>query len=121
MNGLRIMDAPYLQGLATDLSTPAANTEAIVSYAADADTYHVLETIHFSYSASPAAGSKVSVEFDGVEVFAAYVTNGGPGPLCLSPALISPKGALMTVKLSAGGSGILGSLVCRHFTLVDET
>jgi len=117
MSGLRVMAAEYLPAVPTDMSdSGVANFPQSVTYAAVAGTYHVLQSLHFSYNDDP-AGGRVYVELGGVEVFSQYITRGGPGPLPLCPPIVSGVGQAMAVTLAAGGAGITGALVCRHFTM----
>jgi hypothetical protein len=95
----------------TDVSAPASNTAAVVTYAAVSDRRHAVSGVAWSYSAAPTGGNLKIEDGSGTTVFSLDITAAGPGAFYFSP---SPKvGSLNTaliLTLAAGGSGVSGKL-----------
>ena len=76
-----------------------------------------LTSIHFSYSAAPTGGVLSVVErnpgdsADASTLYSIDVTGGGTGPMELPDRITAPTaGSKVAIRMSAGGSGITGSL-----------
>ena len=113
-DGERVDIAAYFPGAAADVNAPAANTAAVVQYAADEDAVHVLTQATFSYDIAPAAGSYLQVALGTAVVFRAYISQAGPGPITFVAPICGVQNQAMIITLTAGGAGIAGSLSCRH-------
>lgn len=106
-----------VSGATGDVHVPAANTAAVVTYAAlDAAKAHVIDQIFWSYSAAPTGGTLKVEDVAGTVVFGPHhITAAGPDSLTFDPPLRSAiGGTAMIVTLAAGGAGITGVLTCRH-------
>ncbi len=96
---------------------PAANTAAVVTVAADADHFWVLDSIHFGYDGLPAAAKTLVVTIDGTAKLTVYVPadidTAGPHEILFPRGFyIGPKNKneALVVTLLAGGAGISGSV-----------
>lgn len=105
--------APH-QGFPGDVSNPAANVAAIVTYAAMVGRTHCIQGIYFAYDDTPAA-SLLQVVAGGRVLFSCYITWHGMGFLPLTKKGL--PGEAMVITLPAGGVGISGSLsIGNHWT-----
>jgi hypothetical protein len=103
------------QGATTDVSTPAANTAAVVTYAAAASyKAHLLHGIYWSYSGVPTGGNVKVEDGSGNVIFSADITAAGPGFLPFNPPRRGTKNRAMIITLAAGGDGISGKLSLSH-------
>src|ERR1041385_1412406 len=90
---------------------PASNTNAVATLAAPTDgTHWQLDSIRWSYSAAPTAGSKITIAW-GTDSEVFYIAAGGPGSLTLNKRF--PNNVGVTITLDAGGSGITGTIFCN--------
>lgn len=100
-----------------DVHEPAANTDAVITYAAVGGMQHVIGGIGWSYSAGPGLDDTITVE-DGAGniVFRQYVTAGGPGSIFFDPAKRGSTGRAMIVTLTAAGAGVTGKVsILNHW------
>lgn len=97
--------------LTTDLlHAPAANTDAVVTLSAKS-TGRNISQIEWSYSATPDAGSHLKVENGaGTQVKKWFITAGGPGFMPLSGFAEGSDATDLIITLSAGGTGISGTV-----------
>lgn len=95
--------------------SPAANTAAVVTVPAQVGVRNEINSLVFSYDVDPAAGATLKIESPaGTEIWRSYITAKGCGPVlfgdgeatCRAPT----RNAAMIVTLSAGGSGVSGSV-----------
>lgn len=100
----------------SDVSTPAVNTAAVVSYAADAaGGRHVVTGVAWSYSGAPTNGNLL-IQSGGTTRLSLDITGAGPGSVLYPTPTAGDAGAALTVTLSAGGAGVAGKLtVLGHF------
>ena len=101
-----------------DVHAPAANTVAVVSYAAaGAFLAHVLSGIAWSYSADPSGGNLKVEDGAGNVVFSLDITKGGPGFIQFPQPKKGSANTALVVTLAAGGAGISGKVsVLGHWT-----
>lgn len=95
--------------------SPASDTAAVVTVPAQHGVHNEINSLVFSYDRDPAAGAKLTIESPaGTEIWRTYVTAKGCGPIlfgegeasCKSPT----RNAAIIVTLSAGGTGVSGSV-----------
>lgn len=100
-----------------DVDEPAANTDAVITYPAEAGKCHCISGIAFSYDGIPTAGGVKVEDGSGNTVFSMGVTDRGAGPC---PFPLPKKGTVntaMIITLAAGGAGVTGRLsVMNHWT-----
>lgn len=89
--------------------SPAANTAAVVTFAADPGTKHVITKINWSYDAEPTSGL-LTVSSGGQTVFSQFITASGPGFHDFHEGLKGPANSAMVVTLSAGGTDVSGAV-----------
>ena len=102
----------YTQGAAADVNIPAANTAAVITYAAVSGKRHAISGIAYSYSAAPTGGNLKIEDVAGTTIFSLDITAAGPGdPIYFDPAKGNalPNTALI-ITLAAGGVGISGKV-----------
>lgn len=102
--------------LAANIHEPAANTAAVVTYAAaPALKAHVISGVAWSYDGVPTNGSLVILD-GAVRIFAVSITTAGPGFIPFDPPFKGTDAATMTVTLAAPGGAVSGKLnVLGHF------
>ena len=93
---------------ADNVSTPAVNTAAVITYPAVANQATIIGKIIYSYSGNPAGGNLTITE-DGATVFSLDIFGPGEKPLDLGP-LRAATGAAVVITLAAGGTNITGKL-----------
>lgn len=99
---------------AADTAAPAANTAAVLTYAASTDgSSHVIEQITVGYDAAPTGGS-LTITDGGTTVYQVTIT--GTGAIELNPNLLGGRNAAVVITLAAGGVGVSGRLNVRHST-----
>ena len=99
-----------------NLEDSTDNGLATVTAAADAEHTWVVESIHASYSQAPAAGANLIIK-DGATTVATIYTGiaGGLTRVVFEyGGFAISKNAALTVTLSAGGSGVIGSIVVQY-------
>lgn len=104
-----------------DVSAPASNTAAVITYAASsaaANVGHVVQGIVWSYSGGTPTGGNLKIENgSGVTVFSLDITSAGAGFI---PFPLPKKGSGATaliITLAAGGSGVSGKVNVLYHSL----
>lgn len=88
---------------------PTSNTDAVATMAAPTDgSRWVLESISYSYSATPTGATLVITSDTFTETY--YVTLGGVGVLSWPFPRMFAANKGITITLKAGGSGIFGTV-----------
>jgi len=86
--------------------TPADNTDAVVTLAAEELETHVIFDIWWSYDEDPDAGvGEVKIECGGVEKYSIMVTTGGPGHIDMNGWHNNTRNEAVVVTCVAGGTG----------------
>lgn len=108
-----------VSGYMGDVSAPAANTAATVTYAAIAGQRHVVTGFALSYYGGIPTGGNVMVTSDGVIIFNMDVAEEGAGEIIFPSPKSGGVGAALVITLTAGGAGITGKLnILNHWTEV---
>jgi hypothetical protein len=90
--------------------SPAANTDAVLTYTGVAGTTHVfLNGVSWSYDNDP-TGGRIWITVDGSTVFDMDITGGGAGFIPFHEPLYATPGKTVIFRLEAGGSGVTGKL-----------
>jgi len=98
------MSVPAVTG---NVHEPSANTNAVVTYAADSDQHHVISGVAWSYDGTPTGGN-LTITNDGNDVFKSDITAAGPGVINFDPPIRGDKNAALVATLAAGGGGVSG-------------
>lgn len=93
-----------------NLHAPAANTAAIVTYAAISGQYHSLEQITCGYSATPTGGNLKIEDGSGTVVFSCDISAAGPTVFSFPRGIRGSANTALIITLAAGGSGITGKV-----------
>ncbi len=103
---------------AADVSVPAVNTAAVVTYAAaGAGVSHVIKGIAYSYNAAPTGGNLKVENGAGTIVFSMDITAAGPGFIPFNAAMKGTTNTAMIVTLTAAGAAVTGKVsVLGHWT-----
>ncbi len=102
---------------AADVSAPAVNTAAVVTYAAGAGVSHVIKGIAYSYNAAPTGGNLKVENGAGTIVFSMDITAAGPGFIPFNAAMKGTTNTAMIVTLTAAGAAVTGKVsVLGHWT-----
>ncbi len=88
---------------AEDVHAPAANTAAVVLYAADTNTTHLIGGIAWSYGVSAPTGGNIKIEDGANTILSLDITASGPNSIQFIRAVRGTKGNLLRVTLAAGG------------------
>jgi hypothetical protein len=97
--------------LTTYVSTPAANTAAQVVVAAlGAGKQTAIHHLAVSMNKTPGEGTYVQLASASGTMFKGYLSAGGPANWAFAPAIAFPANEPVTATLSAGGSGVTGTL-----------
>lgn len=116
-NNIGNVDIVAVAMSADDVDEAAADADAQVIYAASGSLSHVLGGIAWSYGETPAADMRLTIEDAGDTVFSVEVTGQGPGFFPFNPPKYGTAGEGVTVTLTAGGTGITGTVsVLSHWT-----
>jgi hypothetical protein len=92
---------------------PAAATAAVITLAADASQFHVLDWVAWSYDDTPTAGL-LTITIAGTTVFSASITDKGPGIFNFyHPFYTITKNQAMVITLASGGGSVSGKLNAR--------
>lgn len=102
-----------IQRTSGDVSTPASNTAAVITYPLVSGAQHVIHSLEWSYNVAPTGGN-LKVEDGASTVFSVDVTAAGPGFIIFEPALAGTAATAMTVTLAAGGNGVTGKVCAGH-------
>jgi hypothetical protein len=93
--------------------SPTANSEAAVTVPASTDICLEIEHVGFSYDSTPTGGVITIESPSGTVLQKYYVTTSGPGPVPMSGSCLKgAAGSEIVVRLTAGGSGVNGSVNC---------
>lgn len=95
---------------------PAANTAAVVTFAAETGKRHHLVYVAWSYNAAPTGGNLKVEDASGTTVLSLDITAAGPGSLEFPNPLRGEVGNAMIATLAAGGAGVSGKLNAYKFT-----
>lgn len=95
-------------------ATGTANTDLTLTIPADANHYHVLDTLWFSYSGTP-TGGRLTITIGSDVLLDHDITSGGPGPLPLHRMNSGKKNEAVAIKLFAAGAGVVGKLSVQYF------
>jgi len=99
-----------------DVHAPAANTAAVVTYAAATDRGHVVTGVAWSYSAAPTGGNLKVEDGSGNTVFSMDVTAAGAGVIVFPRPKRGTTDTAMIVTLAAGGASVSGKVsVLNHW------
>lgn len=91
--------------------SPVANTAAVVTLAADTEAYHVIDSIHASFDAAPAAAKKINVTFGGVEKWGQEVAVQGTWEFLFPRGLYTgTKNEAVVITLAADTGGASGRM-----------
>lgn len=93
-----------------DLHEPAANTAAVVTYAAETGRCHVIFGVSWSYSGTPTSGNLKIESPSGTKLFSEDITVGGPGQFDFPEGIKGAYSGALIVTLAAGGSGVSGKV-----------
>lgn len=107
-----------MPGLAADINEPAANTAAVVTYAATTGKRHVLALVVVTYSGTMATTGNVKIEdVSGTKIFSADCPTIGT---FVFPFAVPKKSAAantaMIVTAAAAGASCAGKVSCTHWT-----
>lgn len=105
------MALDYTLAAAANLDAPAANTAAVLTYAADPTHQHEFDEIVWSYNAAP-TGGRVTITDGGTTVFDMDITAAGPGEIGLRRPLRGAVNSTLVITLAAGGAAATGKLNC---------
>jgi len=107
----------YADAAAANVDEPAANTAAVITYAAGGAGFrHLVGSIMWSYDAVPTGGG-LTITDGGATRFAISITNGGPGFVPEVPIRFGDN-TIVVITLAAGGAGISGKLnVLGHWVI----
>lgn len=93
-----------------NLNVPAANTAAVITYAAVAGQFHAFRGVAVSYSAAP-TGGRLTVSDGGTTVMDLDITAGGVTVVTFEGLQRqAAANASLVFTLAAGGGGIVGKL-----------
>lgn len=114
---MRIYPDP-IPASSADVQAPAANTAAVVTYAAAGSRmHHVLSGIAWSYSGTPTGGNLKIEDGSGTTIFSMDITAAGAGYVPFTPPKRGSANTALIVTLAAGGAGITGKVsVLGHWT-----
>lgn len=101
----------------TDKHEPAANTAAVITYAAVSGQKHVIGGVAWSYNGAPTGGNLKIEDVSGTVVFSVDITAAGPGFIPFTPPMrqAAPNTALI-ITLSAAGAAVTGKVsVLSHW------
>lgn len=99
-----------------DTDAPAANTAAVITYAASTGFKHAIGNVHLSYDGAPTGGNLKIEDGSGTTVFSVDVTAAGPDSINFDPPLMGSEGTALIITLAAGGAGVTGKVNAQHWT-----
>lgn len=95
----------------TNVHAPAANTAAVVTYAAGgAGVAHTISGVAWSYNADPTAGNLKIEDGSGTTVFSVDITSKGPGFFLFPEPLRGSANTALIITLAAGGASCTGKV-----------
>lgn len=107
---------PGNPGSPNDIHAPAANTAAVVTYAAQAATRQVIGGVAWSYYGGVPTGGNLTIATGGSTVFNIDIAEEGPGFFTFPRPLAGALAANIVITLTAGGAGITGKVsVLNHW------
>ena len=99
-----------------EVHTPASNTAAVLTWAAETNVAHVVKDLIFSYTGTGTlAGGNLKIEDGSDTVFSMDITSKEWG--CLPITKQGHAGRAMTVTLAAGGTDVTGKVNASHLTV----
>ena len=102
-----------------DVHAPAADTAAVVTYAAAAGLRHVITGITWSYKGADPTGGNLKVEdVSGTVIFTMDINKEGPGIIVFPvPKRSAAVNTALIITLAAGGGSCTGKLsILNHWT-----
>lgn len=118
LDGEQIAITP-VEAAAADVHEPAANTAAVVTYAASAGVKHVITGVDWSYHGGiPTDGNLLIEDVSGTTVYSTDIHEEGPGDVIFpKPKKAAAVNTAMIITLAAGGAGVTGKVsVLNHWT-----
>lgn len=111
-------DRKWILASNADVHAPAANTAAVVTYAApERPLGHVISGVCWSYAGGDPTGGNLKIEDGGVTVFSMDITSAGAGFIPFDPPKRGSAGQPLVITLAAGGASVTGKLSIRsHWT-----
>lgn len=99
-----------------EVHAPAANTAAVLTYAAETGVAHAVKDLCFSYAGSGAlSGGNLKIEDGSDTVFSIDISTKEWG--CLPITRRGTAGRAMTITLAAGGADVSGKVNASHYTV----
>ena len=91
---------------------PAANNPAVITLPADSETFHVVDSVLWSYNADPTGGSlTITSTVDGTAVSQVItIVAKGQDQYCFSPPIQGDVNTAITITLAAGGAAVTGKI-----------
>ena len=117
--GLVAEQEKAIAAAAADVHAPAANTAAVVTYAAVEAVKHHITGVAWSYDGGiPTNGNLLIEDVSGTTVFTMDITEEGPGFVVFpKPKQSAAVNTAMIITLAAGGAGVTGKIsVLNHWT-----
>lgn len=109
-----VRNAPVVKTSA-DSHFPAADTAAVVTYAAVPTKRHVITGVAWSYSAAPTGGS-LTIADGATTIHQVAITAAGPGSIEFPRPIAGEINTAMTVTLAAGSGTVVGKVnVLNHW------
>lgn len=103
-------------GSASDISTPGANTAAVVTYNAVAGERHVITGVAWSYDGGAPTTGNISITDGGNTIFSVDITSEGTGFIPFPKPKSGRVGQTMIITLAASAA-ITGKLsILNHWT-----
>lgn len=96
-----------------DVSYPAVNTAAVVTYAAAPTNTHAVLMIDGSYNAAP-TGGRLSITDGAQTILDMDIAASGPFHFVFDPGLEGQINSAMVVTLAAAGAAVTGKLEVSH-------
>lgn len=101
--------------VANDVSNPAVNIAAVITYNAQATKKHYLHCIYCSYDAAPTGGYIQVEDVSGIVVFKQKLAGTQLNQILFDKPIVSAAvNTALIVTLTAAGAAVTGSLNCRH-------
>lgn len=97
-----------------DISAPASNTNAVVTYPATGERLHRIGGVLTSFSAQP-TGAELTIQSNATVIARHFITTSNPTEIIFNEGIANTMGESMVITLTAGGVGISGRLqVINH-------
>ena len=111
---------PPVPASAADVSAPASNTAAVVTYgAAGANRAHAINGVAWSYSGSGTlTGGNLLIQDGSATVFSMDVTAAGAGFVDFPVPLSGSGNLAMTITLAAGSANVTGKVNALNHRIV---